>query len=270
MTYPYPFRVGFTKLGVATAPSDTPTINVIDCATGNLLVTGANVTKLANMPGACIYDYVGATGLNLIGLVHSTDTTLDQQDLYSYPGIVSTIEQNVALILADYARRTGDYNTVAPDNATIAALAVAITNIMGVGWTDETLVALMTALSAIPTNPLLTNDARLPATAIAAATDIPSAADIDTQLSGTHGAGLWDASSGPGATPWPIVVNDPSGNPIDGVNVWISTDIAGANVIFNGFTNALGTVTPMLDPGDYYAWKQLAGYTFTNPEAFTV
>ena len=29
-------------------------------------------------------------------------------------------------------------------------------------------------------------------------------------------------------------------------------------------------VSFLLDAGTYYAWKQLAGYNFTNPEAFTV
>jgi hypothetical protein len=74
---------------------------------------------------------------------------------------------------------------------------------------------------------------------------------------------------GPGAAPYEIIINDPDGNPLDGVNVWITTDLAGANIIFNGFTDTFGKVTPMLDAGDYFAWKQLAGYTFTNPQAFS-
>jgi hypothetical protein len=74
---------------------------------------------------------------------------------------------------------------------------------------------------------------------------------------------------GPGAAPYEIIINDPDGNPLDGVNVWISTDLAGANVIFNGFTDTFGKVTPMLDAGDYFAWKQLAGFVFTNPQAFS-
>ena len=75
-----------------------------------------------------------------------------------------------------------------------------------------------------------------------------------------------------GANSYPITINDPGGLPIDGVNVWISTDIAGTSVIWNGYTNALGLVTPtpMLDTGNYFAWKQKAGYTFTNPQAFSV
>lgn len=74
---------------------------------------------------------------------------------------------------------------------------------------------------------------------------------------------------GPGAAEYEITINDDNGNPLDGVRVWITTDAAGNNVIFNGVTDTLGKVTPMLDAGSYYAWKQLAGYTFTNPESFT-
>jgi hypothetical protein len=73
-----------------------------------------------------------------------------------------------------------------------------------------------------------------------------------------------------GAIAYTITVDTPGGLPIDGVNVWVSTDIAGVNVIFNGYTNALGIVIPMLDAGNYFAWKQKAGFTFVNPEAFAV
>jgi hypothetical protein len=73
---------------------------------------------------------------------------------------------------------------------------------------------------------------------------------------------------GPGAAPYEITVTDGGGVPLDGANVWVTTDLAGANIIFNGFTDTFGKVSVMLDAGTYYAWKQLAGYTFTNPESF--
>ena len=96
---------------------------------------------------------------------------------------------------------------------------------------------------------------------------LPTAAEIDTQLSGTHGAGTW--GNGSGSTSTTVTVND-GVNPIDGVDVWVSTDSAGTNVVARGSTGALGTVVFMLDAGTYYAWKQLAGYDFTNPQSFTV
>jgi hypothetical protein len=76
-------------------------------------------------------------------------------------------------------------------------------------------------------------------------------------------------SEGAGATSWEITVNDGT-NPLDGVEVWITTDSAGTNVVASGSTDALGQVTFYLDAGTYYCWKQLAGYGFTNPETMVV
>jgi hypothetical protein len=54
--------------------------------------------------------------------------------------------------------------------------------------------------------------------------------------------------------------------------VWITTDVAGVNVIWNGDTDTLGAARdddgdlPLLDPGTYFFWSQKAGYTFPNPD----
>jgi hypothetical protein len=94
--------------------------------------------------------------------------------------------------------------------------------------------------------------------------------EIDAQLSSTHGAGAWGSSTvGAGSISHSITVDDGS-NPLDGVDVWVSTNESGTNVIARASTNAFGIVTFMLDAGTYYCWKQLAGYAFTNPQTFTV
>lgn len=62
------------------------------------------------------------------------------------------------------------------------------------------------------------------------------------------------------------VTNTATLAPIEGVEVWITTDIAGNNTIWNGHTDALGVARddngnlPYLDPGTYYFWKQLGAY----------
>ena len=77
--------------------------------------------------------------------------------------------------------------------------------------------------------------------------------------------------AGSGAISFPVTINDEDSNPIDGVEVWITTDSAGSNVIAGTLsTDALGLVTFMLDAGDYYVWRQASGYNFTNPVAITV
>ena len=78
-------------------------------------------------------------------------------------------------------------------------------------------------------------------------------------------------SGGSGSIEKTITVCDNSSNPLDGVAVWVSTDIAGTNVVAGtSYTDAFGNVTFMLDAGTYYGWQQLAGYNFTNPTSFTV
>lgn len=61
------------------------------------------------------------------------------------------------------------------------------------------------------------------------------------------------------------VTNTDTGDPIPGVQVWFTTDLAGTNVIWSGTTDAFGVARdacnqlPWLDAGTYYAWKQKVG-----------
>jgi hypothetical protein len=66
-----------------------------------------------------------------------------------------------------------------------------------------------------------------------------------------------------GAVSWPYqVTNSVTTLPIEGVAVWFTTDIAGANVVWRGETNVAGYAKdqndddPFLDPGTYFVWKQ--------------
>lgn len=62
------------------------------------------------------------------------------------------------------------------------------------------------------------------------------------------------------------VTNSQNGNPIEGAEVWISTDTGMSNVVWAGFTDALGIARdendnkPWLDPGTYYVWVRVSGY----------
>lgn len=58
--------------------------------------------------------------------------------------------------------------------------------------------------------------------------------------------------------------------PIEDVGVYVSTDIAGTNIIANGFTDVFGTIIFHLDPGTYYLWCYKTGYSFTNPDTEVV
>ena len=75
---------------------------------------------------------------------------------------------------------------------------------------------------------------------------------------------------GAGAIAHTVTVNV-GGNPADGVEVWVSTDSAGNNVVAGTLvTDAFGNATFMLEAGSYYLWAQRSGTNFTNPTSFSV
>jgi hypothetical protein len=104
MTTIYTFRAGYTKLGIATAPSSAPTITVVD-ASNNVLVNAQATTALTNIAGLYIYSYTGVDNLDLTGLFHTTDTTVDAQDAFSnsYDALILATISIEASILASSA-----------------------------------------------------------------------------------------------------------------------------------------------------------------------
>ena len=52
------------------------------------------------------------------------------------------------------------------------------------------------------------------------------------------------------------------GTPIDEADVWVTSDIAGANILASGRTDLAGQVTFYLDVGTQYFWRQKDGWTF--------
>ena len=89
---------------------------------------------------------------------------------------------------------------------------------------------------------------------------------------------IYTKSTGPGALEITYTVkedDEDTGDPLEGVEVWISTDASGANIIWNGTTDASGILKeaggskPYLDAGTYYFWRKKSGYNFTNPDSET-
>ena len=76
---------------------------------------------------------------------------------------------------------------------------------------------------------------------------------------------------GAGGIETTINVEDGSGNELQGVEVWITTDSAGTNTIAGTtITDNFGNVTFYLDAGTYYVWKQKPLYSFVNPTSIVV
>ena len=80
-----------------------------------------------------------------------------------------------------------------------------------------------------------------------------------------------------GAIEYTYTVTDSiSGLPLGAVEVWISTDILGTNIIWAGQSDITGVAKnilnakPWLDAATYYFWRQKTGYTFTNPDTEVV
>lgn len=65
-------------------------------------------------------------------------------------------------------------------------------------------------------------------------------------------------------------------NPLPGVEVWFTKDSAGNETVWYGVTDSFGVALdgngnkPRLEPGNYYAWRVLAGYIATDPQLVTV
>lgn len=78
-------------------------------------------------------------------------------------------------------------------------------------------------------------------------------------------------SSGDGAVEVNLTIKDNLNNPLQDVEVWVTSDVLGQNVVAGTKeTNVQGVVTFMLDPGLHYRWVQKNGFDFSNPQPFTV
>jgi len=75
------------------------------------------------------------------------------------------------------------------------------------------------------------------------------------------------------AVEFTYTVTSTAGNvPLEGVKVTIYADALGAQIVWNGWTDALGVARdtygnkPRLEPGTYYFWRFKTGYAFANPD----
>lgn len=88
------------------------------------------------------------------------------------------------------------------------------------------------------------------------------ASQVDVTLSAAHGSGPW-GGSGAGTGTYSDTVTD-GADPLDNVLVQLSTDAAGTNMAYRTYSAADGSFTLRPDPGTYYVWLELAGYSFTQ------
>jgi len=104
--------------------------------------------------------------------------------------------------------------------------------------------------------------------------DLPTASEIDTELSGTHGGGSWEGGgsgsyAGDGTGYYTDTIDDGT-SPLDGVRVQLYTAQNRVGPAYEAYTNALGVFEMWPDPGTYYRWLDLAGFSGAQDVAVVV
>lgn len=76
--------------------------------------------------------------------------------------------------------------------------------------------------------------------------------------------------AGSGAITFTYTVTTDGSTPIPDVDVWVTSDSAGTQILASGRTNQSGVATFYLDAGTVYIWCQKSGYNFSNPDTEVV
>ena len=196
----------------------------------------------------------GATGLTIGLRVLNLDGT--EYAAFSTTGVSETS------MLGTYRKASG---VACPD-----AGAYIVWGVSGTDYAEAT-VEPITALSDIQARlPAALIGGRIDASVGAMAADTLTASALATDAV-TEISTAISSTAGSGALTTTVTVNDENAQPLDGVEVWVTSDSAGTTVVAGTLTtNAAGVVTFMLDAGTYYLWRQLSRYNFTNPTTIVV
>lgn len=101
---------------------------------------------------------------------------------------------------------------------------------------------------------------------------VPTAAEIDTELSSNHGAGAWGSGGNGGAlTLTYTLTSSVDSTPIEGALVELYAESGMVTLIDSKTTNVFGIVTfSNLVAGTYYLRRVKSGWSFTNPDSEVV
>jgi hypothetical protein len=170
---------------------------------------------------------------------------------------------------------------VAANPTTLANITVPtvtdITNDVGLDFNSITQAANPVTLTnvTVPTVTNITNDVNINETLVSTAVwDDLLAGHLNLGSTGAKLNSLPIATVFPaGAINFTYTVKDvTTGLPIEGVEVWFSTDNPAINIVWKGDTDAFGIARdvngalPSLDVGNYFVWRQKAGYVFADPD----
>jgi len=260
-----------------------------NAVTGSLSHKGNGQWQLALSAADINGDNIGflfthATGINVSISILTTVKSLDTlQDITA-----ANVRTQCDDALTAYAPNTVAPNTVIPDVAGTAAglhgtTDAAIATRAPANEYDTQLDANMSSRAAAGDAMSLVNDAITSAkydesTAFpvklvdSGATKIArTGADGDTLETLSDQLDTSGAIAGAGAITFIYTLTSSvDGSPIADADIWVTSDLAGANVIASGKTDQYGKVTFYLDAGTVYIWRQKSSWDFTNPDTETV
>ena len=259
----------------------------------------AMITALAVRDAMKLAPSVGAPAADSVD-IHLDDILADTSAIVTPPTVTAIADQVWDEALAGHVGvgSTGaKLNSITPPTVTAIADQVwdeAIAGHLGVGSTGATLSGasaptvgqvadavwdeVIAGHLGVGSTGAKLNTASAP-TAGAVADAVWDEAMADHLAVGSTGRTLASAGGAltPGAIEFTYTVTDSvTGLPIEGVEVWFTTDAPGANIVWAGVTNAFGVARdvldslPWLDAGTYYVWRQKAGYAFSNPDVEAV
>lgn len=281
--------------------------SVTRATNGTISVYKGNSTTQSTVGITDTEDFDSLTGIHHVRIDLSADAFYATGNDYMVVLSAATIDgQTVNAVLAmfsiqnRYMRGTDGANTTAPDSAATirAEMDANSTSLLdiatGVDNLEADIPGMFLTLRGADSDTLKTLSDQIDgiggggdATEAKQDTIIAYVDSLETRLTAVR-AGYLDnltnldaaISSIPGAAAGAIEVTDllinDGSNPIEGAEVWITTDSGGSNRVWYGVTNAAGVPkdvgdnNPWLDAGTYYVWVQKVNYSFSNPTAKVV
>lgn len=251
---------------------DVVTVAGVECAKGDVLIRFVQTNTESGSDVFLDHMLVGFAGVDRI----TTDVLAAALAPLALEASLAALAQDATVAkAADIAGSVWDAlaaDHIVPDSLGLAATMVppSPSEIADQVW-DEDLALHNTAGSAGAQIQLVAATPSTPEEVAAAvlAAIVTGAVTVEDVLALLYGAQA-SGGAGGGAISFTVTINV-DGQPADGVEVWISTDPEGTNVIAGTLvTDAFGVAIFMLDAGTYQLWKQKAGVNFENPEEIVV
>lgn len=245
-----------TQIFTTANPATSAAVDADSLPTGALWIDGvvnAATVTITNLAGTGVYSFA----------VTMPTLTLGQR----VQVVVSATVLDVALVGAVW----GDQCTLLATQASVDDLPTNSELATALAAADDATLAAIAALNNLSAQQTVDAVHNLVATGATTSVGdkldaLPSA--VDDELRAAHGTGSWEGYPEvvyPGSsTGYYTDTVDDGASPLDGVRVQLYTGTGRVGLAYEAYTNALGVFEMWPDPGTYYRWLDLAGYSFTQ------